>query len=93
MSLLIFLVLFGYAQIPRDERICEECNKCEMEDELHFLFKCDKYDEWRLSLYHKLPELLNFNDNLKIFQLLNEHIYIFSNYLKAIWELRNNAIL
>ena len=40
---LIFLVLLGYAQIPRDERICEECNKCEMEDELHFLFKCDKY--------------------------------------------------
>ena len=31
-----------YKNIPRNERLCKNCSSNEIEDEAHFLIKCDK---------------------------------------------------
>ena len=31
-----------YTNIPRNERLCKNCSANEIEDEAHFLIKCDK---------------------------------------------------
>lgn len=46
-----------YQQIPRHERICKLCGK-EPETEFHFLFYCEKLQDVRVKLYHKLPKTL-----------------------------------
>ena len=39
-----------YKGIPRNERLCERCLLGEVEDECHFLFKCQKFDFQRTKL-------------------------------------------
>ena len=36
-----------YLSIPRQERFCKMCANHEIEDEYHFLFLCDKYQDIR----------------------------------------------
>lgn len=38
-----------YKNIPRNERLCNNCNQNTIEDESHFLIKCDKFTEERKS--------------------------------------------
>jgi hypothetical protein len=33
-----------YQGIPRHQRLCQQCSSGEVEDEIHFLFKCSKYE-------------------------------------------------
>ena len=58
-----------FSSVPRDERICKLCG-VEVEDELHFLFKCEIYRETRKRLYRKVPELANCDNLLQMFKTL-----------------------
>ena len=37
---------------------------CLLSSETHFLFKCDKLEEIRRKYYHKVPELLNYPNDV-----------------------------
>ena len=80
-----------YKGIPRNERLCERCLLGEVEDECHFLFKCQKFDFQRtqlLEVIHKscpnFPKL-KLKDQL-IWVLSSEDLSVFraiSEYIKA----------
>ena len=40
-----------YKQIPRPERVCRQCDMGAVEDESHFLFYCQAYDNRRQRMY------------------------------------------
>lgn len=46
-------------KIPREERICNFCCSDKIEDEMHFLFHCSKYEILRKSFSEKQSRLLN----------------------------------
>ena len=48
--------------IPREHRFCNLCKTNEVEDEIHFLFKCNIYSELRKTFLDRLRAL---NINLK----------------------------
>ena len=81
-----------FSGTPREDRICTLCNNGEVESEVHFLFDCDWYAESRLSLYHKLPELLNYIDKSDRLRVLCSTPYTMGNYLTKIWRERTEAL-
>jgi len=44
----------GKDYIPPDKRICQVCDRNEMEDECHFLLSCNLYCDIRENLFQKL---------------------------------------
>ena len=62
------------------ERICNLCQLNEIENEIHFLIKCPKYETLRQVLYQKIIstnrnneiDIHSLNDNEKITYLLND---------------------
>ena len=73
-------------------RLCKKCDTdTEVEDEIHFLFKCDVYNRERLSLFNQVPELSELRtetDQLKY--LLTHKPYVLSNYVYDLWQIRNS---
>ena len=61
---------------PLNERTCLHCDDGSIEDEKHFLLKCDLYNDIRLQLFlsaiHLNPNFINFNDNEKFLFLMTE---------------------
>jgi hypothetical protein len=43
-----------YQGVPRHNRVCTKCSSNIIEDELHFLFECSKYDEDRESMLFEI---------------------------------------
>ena len=43
-----------YRSIPVNERLCDVCKSSDIEDELHFLFKCPKYDDFRATWFKNM---------------------------------------
>lgn len=78
--------------VPEAERVCY-CNSGEIENEVHLLFHCTKYDHLRLHWLEKLdiPEnFLTINDAEKLGLVLNvpEHVKPTARYLVAVMDLR-----
>ena len=44
---------YGRERIQRDERVCLLCERRYIEDEFHFILKCDKYDDLRQKYVKK----------------------------------------
>ena len=57
-----------HRNIPREQRTCEFCDANQVEDEIHFLLFCPKYDELRRPL---IPLIQNLNTNDAFVFLLN----------------------
>ena len=77
--------------VPREQRICKLC-KIELEDKMHFLFKCNTTENIRVKLYYKLPELLNYVTNIDKFKKLDEHPHLLGNYVNELWTTRNEIL-
>jgi hypothetical protein len=45
-------------KIPRDQRLCRKCSSGSVEDEIHFMFSCDKYSDQRKTLFEKLQTII-----------------------------------
>ena len=58
-----------HRNIPRNERICELCDKNELEDEFHFLLVCPAYKELRQKYFKKY--YYNKPNMIKLIELLN----------------------
>jgi hypothetical protein len=55
-----------HARIPLTQRLCITCSEGEVEDEIHFMWKCKKYEDIRLDLSE------HFNKKSHNFPQLNE---------------------
>ena len=54
--------------LPRNESLCNTCNK--LEDEIHFLIECDKYKYERVEKFKTITvEVPNFNQISESLQL------------------------
>ena len=63
-----------------------------MEDELHFLFECKTYQQQRLKLYDRLPELPHESQPINRLKILNHYPYAYGNYIDELWKERNNKL-
>jgi superfamily II helicase len=71
----LFIETGRYTNIPRNERICKNCANQEIEDETHFLTRCQKFSGERDDLFNsisiKVKIFTNLSDKTKLFCLLN----------------------
>ena len=84
-------------KIPRERRICKQCNLGEVEDELHHLLKCTFFREIRtshlLNLAHSLPFTVDqspecFNQLLSCYNGNPQVTRVVCNLVKALGHLR-----
>lgn len=85
-----------YKGEPLDARVCQICNLSEIEDELHFLCKCDKYSKERSELYNlvanSMPLFNICDDEEKMVVLLREFPRQTARYLNKVYQIRVNII-
>ena len=71
----LFIETGRYTNIPRNERICKNYTNQEIEDETHFLTRCQKFSGERDDLFNsisaKVKNFTNLSDKNKLFWLLN----------------------
>jgi hypothetical protein len=64
-----------YQGVPRHYRICAKCSSNVIEDELHFVFECSKYNEDRESMLFEITTVCsnfrNLNSQNKLIWLIN----------------------
>ena len=81
---------------PLEERLCTMCNNDDIEDELHFIFDCDKYTAERTQLFHLLrPRISDFDDlnNYdKFARMCDVCPRQFSKYLYRTFRIRKDEI-
>ena len=65
-----------YKGIPFEKRICDHCSSGQVEDELHFLFECSKFDNIRLSFITQINKMC---PNFKTLQKKDKFVWILSN--------------
>lgn len=89
-----------YKNIPREERICKNCDLNEIGDEHHFLHQCTSNEVLRNSLLNKIninkQDFANYNKiNKSIFLLNNksELLTEIGNFLKQSTELQKIGVL
>ena len=72
-----------YNNTPRELRFCNKCNENMIEDEIHFLLHCQKYNSARTKLYDLLHEnvarFFDLNDTNKLIYLLNCEMRVILN--------------
>ena len=52
---------FVRPKIPPEERICLICNNGEVEDEIHFLLTCSRFEQLRQTLFNQIIDINSFN--------------------------------
>ena len=80
---------FGrYQGIPRHQRLCQQCSSGEVEDEVHFLFKCSKYEPDRKELIviilTSCPNFNSLNDVKKLEWVCNRENHNILTHLGVI---------
>jgi hypothetical protein len=66
-----------YQGVSRHNRMCTKCSSNVIEDELHFLFECSKYDEDRESM---LFEITTVCSNFRNLNSQNKLIWLFNSF-------------
>ena len=68
-----------YDNIPRNERVCNVCNRKTIEDEIHFLLDCPSYSSLRDMFFSKIEPSLPFTP-LLVKETLLSHIMNSTDY-------------
>jgi len=81
-----------YANLPVENRLCNVCNSGDIEDEIHFLCKCQKYVEERKDLYDYLMSKVDgfdtFNDHEILCNVQKYHQKALSKFVCNAWRIR-----
>ena len=76
---------------PKDQRVCKMCNSNVVEDELHFLFMCERYNDLRYTLYQKISKYYSDFKSLTLYEklhLLSEQPIILGNFIQKAFSKR-----
>ena len=86
----------GHTDKERHLRFCKFCNDGSVEDEIHFLFDCNEYDEESLLFtysilnYNSLFDKMNNNDKLMFLIKSEDHLlHEFAKYITNCFKKRN----
>ncbi|MCP3882930.1 MAG: hypothetical protein GY701_31710 [Sulfitobacter sp.] len=81
-----------YNGVKLNERVCNVCSSGAIEDEVHFLFHCCKYDDARKRFFEStgIRRVPNEIDTLKC--LLEENPRILSKYILKLLEIRKEYV-
>jgi len=85
-----------------EQRLCQQCQSNKIEDELHFLFECNLYQDMRTELFSQLRKIEK--DNLRALQNLEQlhnfltqvsinSINILAEFVKRAFEMRGKRNL
>ena len=81
-----------FHNISEEQRLCEMCDLSEVENELHFMLHCTKYDELRQVMFShaskKDPEFFWYTDYQKVEWLFNFDIFGCANFISKAWQIR-----
>ena len=79
-----------------EDRVCEICGNGEIEDESHFLLKCNAYEDFRRVLFRNCSVINhNFsllNDTEKLIYIVNCQERDLANYILYAWNRRRNFL-
>ena len=86
-----------YKGMKRHERLCQVCNNGDVEDEIHFLYKCDKLEIIRKTYVeniHKMYPYLKKADKVKTLKicLTQEHLKEFAQWLENMVNARKDIL-
>ena len=71
--------------------MCKVCKNA-VETKIHFLFECTRLQSEQLSLYHKVPELLQFPEHSDKLKILWNMPFTLSNYIYKIWKMCSELV-
>ena len=75
---------------PEEERYCLFCELDEIENEVHFLFYCSKYDDIREILVNKMlvicGDFLDLNDYEKMELCFEKGTFVVADFMCQAWE-------
>ena len=74
-----------FVRTPREERFCKMCDTG-IEDELHFLFDCDRLSPQHSKLIRMLPELQNFDEPIERYKFLLQFPHVFAKHIFNLWQ-------
>ena len=76
---------------PRELKICKLC-QTDVEDEVHFLLKCESLERECLLLYKICPEVLNYCTDLDKCLFLFSKPHVMGNYVQKLWQLHEELM-
>ena len=87
-----------YRNVPADERLCEICNLNLVEDEIHFLCFCPRYQELRTELYQNVLSLdclfPQYTATEKFRILMDDRfVKLTINFIYGAWQIRTLCLI
>ncbi len=84
-----------YTNMKLSERFCQICNVVKIEDELHFIFTCTKYEQTRKGflekMIYKCKDVESFNEIEKFRWCCSDLVRQFAKYLVLIFKERKDC--
>ena len=77
-----------YTRLEVHERLCELCNNGQVEDEAHFLFECDMYNNLRNDMQTAMNAQFNTLDLPEKFETIFKHPHSLGKYLNKAMSIR-----
>ena len=73
-----------WTKIERENLLCKQCTQNEVEDEIHFLFKCQKYTDERLLTFQFIKSQCNVDLFYEKQQIENLKLLFISDHLSSL---------
>jgi len=84
-----------FVNIPAEERFCDFC-KTLVEDEWHFIYNCELYNEERTMFFNSLlnlkPDFVYFDEREQLKYLFKEKHRMFAKFIKSCFEKRKASL-
>ena len=89
-TLQLNIELGRFRNIALENRLCEECDTNSIEDEVHFLCICNRYELMRQNMYSKIilkiPDFSNMTVNEKFCYIIQNHVYNILRYVPQLYN-------